>query len=94
MGMSVSAKLIVGLPGSKMVAEHSEMIANGELDYASPYYDSWVEEQIIGVDVDESNTYSALGLRDDLEGRISKAHEKFTELTGLEGILYLCPHVT
>ena len=44
MGIDISAKLIYGLPyediPEEILDEVNEMLDDGELDYASPYYDS------------------------------------------------------
>ena len=54
MGIDISAKLIYGLPYSDLpediLEEVNEMLDNGELDYASPYYDAPRDEWIVGVE--------------------------------------------
>ena len=44
MGIDIGAKLIYGLPYSdlpeEVLEEVDEMLDNGDLDYASPYYDA------------------------------------------------------
>ena len=56
MGTEISAKLIYGLPYSdlpeEILEEVNEMLDNGELDYASPYYDAPRDEWIVGVEID------------------------------------------
>lgn len=55
MGMSISAKLIYGLEFSDvpedLLEEVEEALDNGELDYASPYYDAPMEYWTVGVEV-------------------------------------------
>ena len=55
MGIDISAKLIYGLPYSdipeEMLEEVDEMLDNGELEYASPYYDAPRDEWIVGVEI-------------------------------------------
>ena len=54
MGIDISAKLIYGLPYSDLpediLEEVNEMLDNGELEYASPYYDAPRDEWIVGVE--------------------------------------------
>lgn len=56
MGIDISAKLIYGLSYSELpkeiLDEVDEMLDNGDLDYASPYYDAPRDEWIVGVEVD------------------------------------------
>lgn len=53
MGMYISAKLIYGCGYSELpeeiLDEVNELLDSGELDYASPYYDSSRSDWIIGV---------------------------------------------
>ena len=55
MGIGISAKLIYGTPYSDLpediLEEVNEMLDNGELEYASPYYDAPREEWIVGVEI-------------------------------------------
>ncbi len=55
MGIDISAKLIYGLPYSDLPEEIlkivDNMLDNGELDYASPYYDAPRDEWIVGVEI-------------------------------------------
>ena len=48
MGIHIRAKLIYGLPYSdlpeEILEDVNEMLDNGELEYASPYYDAPREE--------------------------------------------------
>ena len=53
--MGISAKLIYGCNYSdlpeEILEEVNEMLDMGDLDYASPYYDSPREEWIVGVEI-------------------------------------------
>lgn len=59
MGIDISAKLIYGLPYNELVKELDEdrieeveeMFDYGEVDYASPFYDSPREEWIVGYEI-------------------------------------------
>ena len=55
MGIDISAKLIYGIPYSdlpeEILEEVNEMLDNGELEYASPYYDAPRGEWIVGVEI-------------------------------------------
>ena len=55
MGISIDAKLIYGLPYSylpeEILEEVDEMLDDGTLEYASPYYDAPRDEWIVGVEV-------------------------------------------
>lgn len=54
MGIDISAKLLYGTPYSDLPEEIreevDEMLDDGELEYASPYYDAHRREWIVGVD--------------------------------------------
>ena len=56
MGIDIDAKLIYGCNYSdlpeEILEEVNEMLDNGELDYASPYYDAPRDRWIVGVEVD------------------------------------------
>ena len=56
MKIDISAKLIYGTPYSDLpeaiLEEVDEMLDNGELEYASPYYDTPRDEWIVGVEID------------------------------------------
>ncbi len=55
MSVNISAALIYGLPYSNLpeeiLEEVDEMLDNGELDYASPYYDAPRDGWIVGVEI-------------------------------------------
>jgi len=53
--MSIAAKLIYGIRYKYLPEEIKGtvqyMVDNGELDYASPYYDSEIDSWIVGVEI-------------------------------------------
>ena len=55
MGIHIRAKLIYGLPYSdlpeEILEEVDEMLDDGTLEYAIPYYDAPRDEWIVGVDI-------------------------------------------
>lgn len=53
MGMSISAKLMYGVPCKELseLEDLDELLDNGELDYASPHYDADRELWIVGVEM-------------------------------------------
>ena len=55
MGIDIEAKLIYGIPYSdlpeEILEEVDEMLDDGTLEYASPYYDAPRDEWIVGVEV-------------------------------------------
>lgn len=96
MGMSIDAMLIYGVPYEDIPEELQdqvdEMLDYGELDFASPYYDSPREDWIVGVTVD---CYGVCD--DDLEWRVSMADDKVPEVLVSDYIdlrFYVSPHVT
>ena len=96
MGIDISAKLIYGLPYSdipeEILEEVDEMLDNGELEYASPYYDAPRDRWIVGVDVEcygvdivELNNH----MEDDVYRKIPECFGDFDLVLGL----YVTPHV-
>ena len=55
MGVNIEAKLIYGTPYSdlpeEILEDVNEMLDDGSLDYASPYYDAPRDEWIVGVEI-------------------------------------------
>ena len=55
MGIDIGAKLIYGVPYSDLpeetLEEVDEMLDDGTLEYASPYYDASRDEWIVGVGI-------------------------------------------
>ena len=96
MGIDISAKLLYGLPYSdlpeEILEEVDEMLDDGTLEYASPYYDAprdqWivgVEVGCYGVDIVELNNH----MEDDVYRKIPECFGDFDLVLGL----YVTPHV-
>lgn len=53
MGISMRAKLIFGVPYEELAELENidEMLDDGVLDHASPYYDSHKTEWVVGIDL-------------------------------------------
>ena len=95
MGIDISAKLIYGTPYSylpeEIREEVDEMLDNGELEYASPYYDAPRDRWIVGVEI----TTWKKG-RYDLGYEISQADKEIPEILVSDDIdlsVYVTPHV-
>lgn len=95
MGIDISAKLIYGLPYSDLPEEILKRVDNmldmGDLDYASPYYDSPREEWIVGVEIRawKKGHY-------DLGYEISQIDDEIPEILVSDDIdlsVYVTPHV-
>ena len=96
MGIDISAKLIYGLPYSdlpeEILEEVNEMLDNGELDYASPYYDALRHEWIVGVEISawKRGHY-------DLGYEISQIDDEIPEVLVSDDIdlsVYVAPHLS
>lgn len=94
MGIDTEAKLLLGLPYSEVPQELWDevdaLLDNGEIDYASPYYDSCKDEWIIGISIPcwGETIPGVYTLADSAKWDIPKV------LKGLELLLYVSPHVT
>ena len=95
MGIDISAKLIYGLPYAdlpeEILEEVNEMLDNGELEYASPYYDAPRDEWIVGVEISawKKGHY-------DLGYAISQIDDEILEILVSDDIdlsVYVTPHV-
>lgn len=93
--MGISAKLIYGCNYSdlpeEILEEVNEMLDMGDLDYASPYYDSPREEWIVGVEIGawKKGHY-------DLGYEISQIDDEIPEILVSDDIdlsVYVTPHV-
>ena len=96
MGIHIRAKLIYGLPYAdlpeEILEEVNEMLDNGELDYASPYYDAPRDEWIVGVEISawKKGQY-------DLGYEISQIDDEIPEILVSDDIdlsVYVTPHVS
>lgn len=90
MSIDIDAMLIYGVHYSEipddLIDEVDKLLDNGELDYASPYYDSPRSEWIVGLSCDvNGNEYI------DLPNRYMGIPE---EIVGLDFKFYVSPHVT
>ena len=95
MGIDISAKLIYGLSYSalpeEILEDVNEMLDNGELGYASPYYDAPRDEWIIGVEIP-----AWADLNSDLGTIISYVEDEVPDILDREDIemlVYATPHV-
>ena len=96
MGIDIEAKLIYGTPYSdlpeEILEDVNEMLDNGELDYASPYYDAPRDEWIVGVEV-ECYSVGVWELKNHMEDDVyRKIPECFGDYDLVLG-LYVTPHV-
>ena len=96
MGIDIEAKLIYGTPYSdlpeEILEEVNEMLDNGELDYASPYYEAPRDEWSVGVEI----TAWKMG-QFDLGYEIYQIDEEIPEVLVGDDIdlsVYVTPHVT
>lgn len=93
MGIDTSSVLLWG-------ATHDEMpegFDTDAFDQGSPYYDSGYDACIFGVAVAYSGDYQCRDMGSDLQAiqqLIANARVEFKKRTGLEGRLYLSPHIT
>lgn len=96
MGIDISAKLIYGLPYSdipeEILDEVDEMLDNGDLDYASPYYDAPRGDWIVGVEV-HCNGKQIWDLKNHLEDDVYHHIPQILRDYDLELGLYVTPHV-
>ena len=96
MGIDISAKLIYGTPYSdlpeEILEEVDEMLDNGELEYAIPYYDAPRDEWIVGVGI-EGYVVDIVELNNHMEADVyRKIPECFGDYDLVLG-LYVTPHV-
>lgn len=93
MGISTDAVLIVGRVGSDLDEELLDLVDEGKLELASPWYDADREDSYVGVVVAISYGAEPIDLTK-LMDEVDKAKTKFFNLTGLEGKLFVTPDVT
>lgn len=92
MGISMGAKLIFGVPYEELAELENidEMLDDGVLDYASPYYDSPQTEWVVGIELSKEYAGEA-----EVVEAIRKARKEFEELTGCPvGRLITSPDIT
>lgn len=96
MSVDTSAVLIFGLHYDLIPKDAPYLSGDPEvhgLQYASPTYDSPPDEWVYGVtliEAEEENISLSTGV---IEKWVEAARDKFKELTGLDGKLYLSTHV-
>ena len=98
MGMSIDSKLLYGLRYKDLVdklsedqiEELQEALDYGEVDYASPYYDSLRDRWIVGYEISDGFTLETL---DSLKQELVVAEKEFVERFGITGFVYCTPDV-
>ena len=93
MSIDISAMLLYGLPYSdlpeEILEEVDEMLDEGELEYASPYYDAPRDDWIVGVEI------SAYGKSYvDLINEITSPFDFPLVMQGLDLKFYVSAHVS
>jgi len=91
MGIEFSAVLMVGLPYNDVaeVKGIDDMLHEGTIDYASPYYDAPLLEWCVGIRVAGSGDYSYSKIAPLDSDVLEAAKCKFREMTGMEGKVYI-----
>lgn len=98
MGTDISSKLLYGMNYNDLVKNLTEDqvelldedLEYGDIEYASPYYDSSREQWFVGVEIEDGVSYENLDkLVDDVNG----AEGYFLERFGVIGKLKSCKHV-
>lgn len=92
MGIDISSKMIFGASYDDLgdsVEDLDEMLDEGVLEYASPYYDAPRDEWIVGVEMPREYESEVA-----LSEALRKARLEFEELTdGAIGRIVVTPHV-
>lgn len=92
MSIDIDAMLIFGAPYRELqdLENLNELLDSGELDYASPYYDSPRDTWIVGIEL-----ASEAADESELTADIREAREVFEDLTdGAKGRIIVSPHIT
>ncbi|CAN7190884.1 hypothetical protein [Acidovorax sp. LjRoot117] len=92
MGISMDAMLLYGVGFDELseLEDLGELLDNGEMDYASPYYDSPRDEWVVGVALPSEIPGEAEMLE-----FIRQAKAEFESMTGgLPGRLIVSPNIT
>lgn len=92
MGIDIRAKLIFGATHDDLshLEDLNEMLDDGDLDYASPYYDSDRETWIIGIALPSNMAGEA-----EFIDAVRRAKLAFEELTdGAVGRIFVSPDVS
>lgn len=92
MSQDISAKLIVGLHFKDMQG-FIDTTADPEdsgLQYACPHYDGHPKTWVYGIEIQSTEDNDPVWIGNSLV----QAQAKFKEITGMEGKLHLCVHVS
>lgn len=96
MSVDTSAVLIFGLHYD-LIPKDAPYLSDDPYDYglqyASPYYDSSRDEWVYGIIISQVGEFSISVSAGVIAEGVKAAREKFKELTGLDGKLYLSTHV-
>ena len=98
MGMDISAKLLYGMNyrelcdniDSELKEQLDEDLDYGDIEYASPYYDSDRESWFVGYDL--VDYFDLRGVREFLDS-LEEAETYFKERWGVTGSVRACKHV-
>ena len=98
MGIDIACSLMVGLPFLEVAEDGGEWWDKheGELSRYSVWYDCPDKACLLGIGVLEPQDYSYEEVTNvnSLLAQVEKAKEKFKDLTGLEGKVYITPNIT
>jgi len=90
MSVEYEAVVVLGLPYHELENPKKvvDLVYEDELSRVDPYYDADAEDCVYGVILARSGDYSLeeLDLR---EAQIARAHERFTDLTGQVGRVFI-----
>lgn len=90
MSVEYGAVIVLGLPYRELENPERvvDLVYEDELSRVDPYYDADTEDCVYGVILAKSGDYSWKGL-DLREAQITRAHERFTDLTGQVGRVFI-----
>lgn len=95
MGIDVGCALVVGLPFYEVVESSGEYYEKYEdvLDIASPTFDCDHDRCLLGVFI-ASEYYEYQEITGDVQSLIDEALDRFRQVTGKQGKLYVTANVT
>lgn len=93
MGIFISAAVVVGLPWDDVPEEIREDCEEWGLEKFFPYYDASREHCLIGILVEGTGDDCYKKITSELAKTIEGAKSLFNAYTGLEGKIYVTPHV-
>jgi hypothetical protein len=93
MGVSYSAKIVVGLPFCA-IPNAQELLDDDKISDFGYYYDCDEDDRLVGVQVASSGDYSYSEFRPESSMKIAQAMNDFWQIAGLDGRTYLtvCSH--